>query len=42
MILESGVGGDKAAAEVMRTANSGAAHDGFQTGIMAAYLKMSG
>ncbi|KUJ10056.1 pectin lyase-like protein [Mollisia scopiformis] len=42
LILESGVGGDKDVAEVVRTANSGAAHDGFPTGIMAAYLRMSG
>jgi glucan 1,3-beta-glucosidase len=41
LILESGVGGNKNVAEVNRTAVSGAAHDGFNTGIMGAYLRQS-
>jgi glucan 1,3-beta-glucosidase len=42
LVLESGVGGDKNVAAVLRTANAGATHDGFPTGIMAAYLRQSG
>jgi glucan 1,3-beta-glucosidase len=41
LLLESGVGGDKDVAAVLRTANSGAAHDGFPTAIVAAYLRQS-
>ncbi|TVY68952.1 Glucan endo-1,3-beta-glucosidase [Lachnellula suecica] len=41
LILESGVGGDKDVAAVPRTANSGATHDSFNTGVMAAYLRQS-
>jgi glucan 1,3-beta-glucosidase len=41
LILESGVGGDKDVAQVNRTDNSGTAHDGFNTGVVAAYLRQS-
>jgi glucan 1,3-beta-glucosidase len=43
LILESGVAGNTAqpVAVGMRTANSGSLHDGFKTGVIAAYLRQS-
>jgi glucan 1,3-beta-glucosidase len=41
MIVESGVAGDKNVAIVTHAANLGAAFNGFQPSVMAAYLRQS-